>query len=321
MNTNVKRKNLLVLVLISLLVILMTISPTQAFADRGQTGSAYTNLITTLIQGSYTSSKTSTVYDFSQNNYKMSDGGYAIWYTLWNQNATSTANTGSGSNTLLTSTYENLTAGAKQDFLEDAFTLANAMADDTAYKAKNGMVTGDEEVTEETVNDFLTAMQNASGMGSTLLASILQNTKPDYVTANRIYEPFSGPVGTILGLLAILIMALLGVSMALDIFYIVVPAVQLALGDGDGGNGSDQNNSGIGKIISIEARKAVKEQSDGAGSNGQNGSSNKMAIGIYFKARWKGLLLLGICLLYLVQGQIYSFVAWIINLLSGFIGF
>ena len=318
MNTTVKKNSRIVLVLLSVLVIFMSLNSFTVFA-RGQSGAAYNNLIQTLIGGSYTSSKTGTVYDFSANNYKMSDGGYAVWYTIWSQDATVTSNTGSGSNALLSSTYDNLTAGAKQDFLEDVFTLANAMADDTAYKAKNGMVTGDEEVTDETVNDFLTAMQNESGMGSTLLASILQNTKPDYVSANRIYEPFSGVVGTVLGILSILIVALLGVSMALDIFYITIPAVQLALGDGDGDK--DQHNNGIGKIISIEARHAVKEQVDSGGSNGQSGSGNKMAIGLYFKARWKGLVILGICLLYLVQGQIYSAIAWIINLLSGFLGF
>lgn len=321
MNTIVKTRSKIVLVLLSVLVFIMSILPTQVFADRGQTGAAYNELISTLIQGSYTSSKTSTVYDFSQNNYKVKDGGYAIWYTLWNQNATSTANTGSGGNSLLTPAYESLTAGAKQDFLEDVFTLANAMADDTAYKSKNGMVTGDSEVTDDTVNDFLQNMQSISGMGSTLLASILQNTKPNYVTANRIYEPFSGPIGTILGLLSILIMALLGVTMALDIAYITIPAFQLAL-DGSDGSGKDGDSTkGIAKIISTEARNAVKAQVDGGGAGGQEGSGNKMAIGIYFKARWKGLVLLGICLLYLVQGQIYSFVAWVINLLSGFLGF
>lgn len=320
MNTIKDIKSRIVLVLASFLVILSTLlSPLTTYA-RGQSGAAYTTLITTLISGTYTSSKTSTVYEFSQNNYKMSDGGYAIWYTVWNQDATGTSNTGSGSNSLLSSTFEALTASAKQNFLEDAFTLANAMADDTAYKAKNGMVTGDDEVTDETVSDFLTAMQNCSGMGSTMLASILQNTKPDYVTANRIYKPFSGPVSTVLGLLCIVIVALLGVSIALDIFYITVPAVQLAL-DGDDGTGKEEGSKGVGKLISVAARNAVKSQADGGGSNGQSGSGNKMALGLYAKARWKEMLVLGLCLLYLVQGQIYSFIAWFINLLSGFLGF
>ena len=58
------------LVLLSVLVIFMSLNPFTVFA-RGQSGAAYNNLIQTLIGGSYTSSKTGTVYDFSANNYKI----------------------------------------------------------------------------------------------------------------------------------------------------------------------------------------------------------------------------------------------------------
>lgn len=310
-------KNKFLILILSFLVLLTTVLSPLTVQAKGQGGAAYNELIQTLISGTYTSSKTSTNYEFSQNNYKMSDGGYAVWYTIWNQDATVTANTGSGSNSLLSSTYEALTSGAKQQFLEDAFTLANAMADDTAYKAKNGMVTGDSEVTDETVSDFLTAMQNCSGMGSTLLASILQNTKPDFVTANRWYKPFSGPVSSVIGLLCILIVALLGLSMALDIFYITIPFVQLALDDNDS---DGNNNSRLSKLVSSSARSAVKTQVDGGGSGGQSGSNNKSALATYAKGRWKEMLLLGVCLLYLVSGNIYSLVSQFINLMSGFLG-
>ena len=46
-----------------------------------------------------------------------------------------------------------------------------------------------------------------------------------------------------------------------------------------------------------------------------------MALGVYFKYRWLELVVLGICLLYLVSGNIYSFVAWVLDLVSGFLGF
>lgn len=158
-----------------------------------------------------------------------------------------------------------------------------------------------------------------SGMGSSMLATLMQQTKPDYVSANRLYEPFSGVVGTILGILAIVIMAALGVTMALDLAYITIPAFQMAMGGSDEqGNGT--KGKGIGGIISQEAKSAVKAADGGQGGQSGDGSY-KAAVGIYFKYRWKGLVLLGICLLYLVQGQIYSFVAWFIDLFSGFLGF
>ena len=195
------------------------------------------------------------------------------------------------------------------------FTLANAVSTDT----KNGQNTGTQAPTDDTVTDMMDVMQQQSGLAATMLATLLQNTKPDYVAANRIYEPFSGTVGVILGVISILLMAALGVTMALDLAYITIPAFQMALGGTDN-NGNGDKSKGIGGIISQEAKKAV-QAADG-GSGGQAGSGEyRAAVGIYFKYRWKGLVLLGICLLYLVQGQIYSFVAWFIDLFSGFLGF
>ena len=72
------------------------------------------------------------------------------------------------------------------------------------------------------------------------------------------------------------------------------------------------------KVISAEAKSAIQTAEGGGGGGGQNGSSNKLAIGQYFKLRWKALLVLGICLLYLVGGHIWSLVAWVIDLVSGF---
>lgn len=210
--------------------------------------------------------------------------------------------------------YNQLTAGAKQDFLKDFIQIAYNYED---YYSKNESG-NNQVVTGETVSDLLEELQQVSGAGSQIMAALMSDTKPDYASANRIYQPFSGLVGTALGLISILIMSLLAVTMALDIAYIVIPSFQLLLDGGDDAGGGQAK--GMSRIISQEARSAVKSVSDGGGG-GQSGSGNKMAIGQYFKMRWKALIVLGICLLYLVQGQIYSFVAWVIDLVSGFLGF
>lgn len=210
--------------------------------------------------------------------------------------------------------YNQLTAGAKQDFLKDFIQIAYNYED---YYSKNEPG-NNQVVTGETVSDLLEELQQVSGAGSQIMAALMSDTKPDYASANRIYQPFSGLVGTALGLISILIMSLLAVTMALDIAYIVIPSFQLLLDGGDDAGGGQAK--GMSRIISQEARSAVKSVSDGGGG-GQSGSGNKMAIGQYFKMRWKALIVLGICLLYLVQGQIYSFVAWVIDLVSGFLGF
>lgn len=300
----------LVLVL-SLFVMAMTVTVSAA----GASADPYTNLVSTISTGQYTYKTQNKTYDYSQHRYELSGGGYILYISLWNMSTVGVNASAINGGDLFSDDFERLKSGAKQDFLKDVFTLANCMATDTV----NGYASGSGAVTDDTVTDMMNAMQHQSGMGATLLASLLQNTKPDYVSANRFYEPFSGVVGTILGVISILLMAALGVTMALDLAYITIPAFQMALGGTNEGGHGDKSK-GIGGIISQEAKKAVQAADGGQG--GQAGSGEyKAAVGIYFKYRWKGLVLLGLCLLYLVQGQIYSFVAWFIDLFSGFLGF
>lgn len=319
-----KSKNRLVswmLLLTMMVALLASAIPTHAILGN-VTGDPYTQLVQVLVSGQYqyggSTTGTNTVgaksYDYSGNRYALSSGGYLLYIELWNQ-AILTGGTASQGVNLFIDDFENLKSGERQKFLKDVFTLANAVASDTAH----GVNMGVGAPTDDTVTDLMNVMQQQSGLAATMLATLLQNTKPDYVAANRLYEPFSGVVGTILGVIAVLLMAALGVTMALDLAYITIPAFQMALGGTNEGGHGDKSK-GIGGIISQEAKKAV-QAADG-GSGGQAGSGEyRAAVGIYFKYRWKGLVLLGVCLLYLVQGQIYSFVAWFIDLFSGFLGF
>lgn len=277
--------------------VLMTSIQVLAISD----SESYNYLLNTVTNGTYYLSD-STI-DYTDKQYKCSGGGYKYYNNLVDIN------------TFINETqFQTLTAGAKQDFLKDMISLAN----EVVYACENGNDTNG--VSDETVNDMLDVVQQKSGMGSQLLATLLADTKPDYATASRIYKPFSGPVSTVLGFFSIIILALLGVQMAMDIAYIVLPMFQLMIdGNGDGGDG--KSAKGLAKIISVEARNAVRSAEDSGGGSGQNGSGGKLAIGIYFGKRWKGLTVLAICLLYLVGGNIYSGIAWFIDLFSGFLGF
>lgn len=210
-----------------------------------------------------------------------------------------------------TATFAKLTESSKEECLSDMLGYADAAVKAGKVSTSSGKVDG---VTEDVKTTWLQNIQNCDGVGTQLMNTLLQNTKPDYATANRIYEPFSGVVGTVLALGAILIMAFLGITMVLDLAYIGIPAFRLAMGGGDGGKGDKP------KIISHEAVSAINLAENGDGGNGQNGSG-KVAVGIYFKKRVIMLVVLGVCLLYLIQGQIFTLVSWILNLLSGFLGF
>ena len=271
---------------------------------------AYQDMVTAVKSGTYTAN-TGKIYEMETNKYKTQGGGYLLYSEV--------ISTDASSNSIVDSMkFETLTQSGKKQFLTDMITIANAMSYDTETGANTT-----HGVTTETVNDLMLNLQNLPGAGSQLLASLLAQTRPDFATANKIYTPFAGPVGTALALISIVIMAALGLTMALDLAYIVIPVFQMVCGGGEGngagGPGGGKKNS-IGGFISSEAKNAVKDAEGGGG--GQAGSGEyKAAVGIYLKHRWIGLSILGLCLLYLVQGQIYNFVAWFVDLFSGFLGF
>ena len=108
--------------------------------------------------------------------------------------------------------------------------------------------------------------------------------------------------------------------MVLDLSYMCIPAFRMML-SGDGATGNGTGNGSKPKIISYEAVSAVQLAETGSGTSGQQGGTNKLAVGIYFKKRVVMLIVLGICLLYLIQGQIFALVSMILDLVSGFLGF
>lgn len=303
-----KTKNRLVARIMAFMLALTMMLGTCVTASAATAAEALDKLEEAVVIGKYTCIETGKIYDMTPMSYKTSGGGYFTYLEITGANYTTV-------DFFNETKFQELTASAKQDFLKDTMSIANAMVYDTENNEAST-----HGVTSETVDTMLRIYQNKAGMGSQLLATLMSETKPDYASANAIYAPFSGVVGTIIALIAILVMALLGVTMALDIAYIVIPPVQMALGGDEGGQGGKDGKKGLSGLVSKEARSAVKAAEGGGGAGGQSGEY-KAAIGIYFKYRWKGLVILGICLLYLVQGEIYNFVAWFIDLFSGFLGF
>lgn len=243
-------------------------------------------------------------WDYSEKRYKCKEGGYKVYTDLTTTDASKPINE---------ENLSELTVGAKKSFLTDYYNAGQKVYE----KSKKNNYS--DKITEETMTAWLDAVQNTAGVGSQLMTTLMSQTKPDYVTANRLYKPFSGVVGTILGVCAILLMAFLAITMVLDLAYIAIPTFQLFVdGDGNGGNGQ---GGGKKSFISSEAMEAVRMAEGGQGGGGQNGSSNKLAVSIYFKKRVLMLVVLGICLLYLVSGNIFALVGWFIDLLSGFLGF
>ena len=239
--------------------------------------------------------------DVSEKTYKLDGGGTVGYKELIDKDSDNTGYINEAQ-------FNRLRGSEKSKFLGDMNNVATATIDNSDI------------VTEDTRTTWLNNVQNCDGIGSQLMTALLQNTKPDYASANKIYKPFSGVVSTCLGLGAILIMAALGIVMVLDLSYIGIPLFR-GFCDGEGSGNGQGGGGAKSKLVSYEAHSAVQEAEGGQGGGGQGGGSKKTAVGIYFKKRVIMLIVLGVCLLYLIQGQIFTLVSWILDLMSGFLGF
>lgn len=197
--------------------------------------------------------------------------------------------------------FNTLSVSAQSELVSDIAELSNE-----AVTAVDGGV-----VTESTVQNWWKELQSKDGVGTQFLNEILRNTRPDFVTANKIYQPFSGPIGIVLGLLSVLIIALLGIVILVDLFYIVIPPFRNIVSDGEGNKAMKFVKS---KLISHEAIIAVQVAESG-------GEDSKSALGIYIKKKAFSMILLVIALMYLVNNQLYTFIGWLLNLMRGFLGF
>lgn len=266
--------------------------------DKGTSGDEMGGDSDDTVQGqAYTSLAESIYDDVSENLYTASGGGtYSGKDIVDNETG------------LVNDHYTELTSKSRQQLLNDMNKAAdNKVSEDKGEEPSSNTVTAD------TKNNWLVNLQKCDGVGSQLLTTVLANTKPDFVTANQIYQPFSGLVGTLLGLGAVLLFAAVAIVMVLDISYMAIPFIR-TIGTDDSGSQKRPN------WVSYEAYYAI-QQAEGGEGGGNTKGAGKQALGIYLKKRIGMLVLLGICLLYLIQGQIFTFVGWVLDLVSGFIGF
>lgn len=309
MYSSIKRRVACMLLALAMVLSCFAVfSPVNVFAETdADTNQPFQKLMAAVVSGKLSAAEGG--LDFTMSTYKKSDGGYYTWTEMFDNSVWGTTTGGSmGDKIFDEDKIDSLKQSQKQKFIENVIAIANAKC---YYSEKKGAGNSD-RITSDTVNILLEKIQNECGMGSEVLAAVLNDTQPDYVSAGKIWQPFSGPVSTLIGVLAIAMMSLLGVTMALDIFYVCVPAFQMVL-DGDTEAGQQSSTSqGLSKIVSKAARDAVKETQGGSGN-----ADTKSQIGTYFKKRWKELFVVGFCLLYLVQGQIWSLVSWLVNLVSG----
>lgn len=277
-------KNKFFRVLISLLAVLSVsvgitaVTAAPAFAEDGQSSEVADQQLRTYVQK-----------ELANNKYEVEGGGYLYGREILPP----------GANTDVSSDkFETLSKKGQNEFTND---LMQSMDDATSMTDNEKVQNNVGAVNTQTSTNWLKDLQNNPGMGSKILQQTLANTKPDFVSANEIYKPFSGLIGTIIALLAILMMAFLAVTLVIDLCYITIPFARgLAKGEGD-----DKKIS----MVSSEAIAAVKETEEGDGKG--------VALLAYLKKRIIGILVLGFCLVLLVQGEIFTFTGTMVDMTFG----
>lgn len=137
-----------------------------------------------------------------------------------------------------------------------------------------------------------------------LVRQLSTDVNADFGSGYAWIKPFTGAIGTLFGVIAIIIFLGLTLSILIDLAFIVIPSLQL-LDDGK------EPPHFLFLRVSNEAWSAVHE------SGKADGGMRKLAISLYLQTRVKQIFVIGLCLLYLVSGKIYTLLASIIDAFQG----
>lgn len=143
-----------------------------------------------------------------------------------------------------------------------------------------------------------------------LRSNLIEQIEPNMFTSYELYKPFSGAMGTILGIICILILLFQIFTTLLDMMYMQFPVFrervfQMKTTSGGGRFSMVRDRTHLERpwFISYEAAYANKVNVE---SNGE-----KNALVIYFSHRVLSLLVIVVCLTYLILGSMSDVVFWL----------
>lgn len=244
--------------------------------------------------------RTTVAKDLAGNTYQLSGGGTVNGSDIIKPEGT-----------INQAIYEQLTSSAQSQFANDLMAKTDSYTEPTAqdYSPSLAKSAG---VNSETKQNWFKELRSNSGLGSKLLTSTLaRGVYADLDGGARWFAPFSGPLSTLLGFTAILILAGTTISAVIDLAYITIPAFQVlsdavANGGGNGSSGGGGLRQASAKLVSTAARKAVEAE-----ENGQN------AVWVYFKKAAGKYLAVGFTLCFLAYNLLWSLVGTAMDLVTG----
>lgn len=174
------------------------------------------------------------------------------------------------------------------------------------------------EIQNSTISDdrqqsIMNEIQETDGrVAAIMLPLIFEGTKGDLYTALKVLGPFLDILNLVLGVGAVLLIALVLFSTVMDMAYIGLPVWREANAGKEGNTGGKSKNP-FG--VTYEAISTVKEVEKNI-----VGGDYKNAYLLYFKRRALSYIILAICIMYLIGGGISGIISFILNLASGVTG-
>lgn len=200
-----------------------------------------------------------------------------------------------------------------QDITDSAFQQAmiNEFAKLMADKYRDSFTDADRNAIYNEIKD------NCGSANAAMVAALFQDTKADMFSALRIFQPFNGIVGTLLGICVLALVILLIGSTALDMAYINFPIARNFMYGKDKEGGDKGGGAKKPWGVTADAWSVVNECEGGSGGSGGDGKYKNANIA-YFKRRIITYIVVAIMILYLLSGQIASLIGWLMGLVSGF---
>lgn len=179
--------------------------------------------------------------------------------------------------------------------------LANSEQQKVMQIALDGIYNSD--ISRTNKNKIYNELCELDSTTASLVRQLSSDVRADFANAYSWFKPFSSPIGTLLGVLTIVIFISLGLTAVIDIAYIVLPPFQMFLGKVSKGEKTI--------LVSLEAANAVKE------AESKSGQEFVEPLSVYFKSKIKQYVILAICIIYLVSGEIFNLISSWIDYFSG----
>lgn len=148
--------------------------------------------------------------------------------------------------------------------------------------------------------------EGSNEANSYMIGLALDSTSADIFTALKWLGPILQFMRIIIGVGAIVIILLLVASTVMDCVYIGLPMWREQQANKDGGSGKPFG-------VSMEALSTVKEIESNI-----EGGQYKNAYLLYFRRRALTYVILAICILYLIAGELGGLIQGLLNLATGF---